>query len=342
VSIQVNAYSTLADPVELDFPHELDSVRDHTDPDLTDHLRAFIGYIMQGGNREMTASLYEIMRHIERVHHQYSFRVQQSQLDSMSDWGWRTNSIFFLPDGVVRDPSGATLVDVETGEPAAEAEIPFPPDARERKLRSRARLDLLGIETPDLLPPVIGQQEVILRSAEDVAWRTIALFIVSVRAESLATNRPIPLEKLKEKSRSVMEATSPQETEFLKDDSPDEQMVANMAWRYEALYVLQWALGFHEELSDATDICDVPLVAQSMVDRGDSQILQMARLRPVTQILDQLDFNQRLLWAVRQAKLKDQPMPANLDGGVIVERQYALNWLTRLAGAEWDDVDTPS
>lgn len=342
MTILVNAYSTLVNPTPLDFPHDLVSQRDHSDVELMGHLHGFIGFIMQGGQRQMTASLYAVMRHIERVHQHYSFSIQHDQLDSMSDWGWQSNSLFFLPDGTVRDPDGAVLVDPETGEPAEEASIPFPGDARARKLASEARLSEMSIEVPDVLPPVIGEQEVILRSAEDVAWRAIALFIVAVRAESLASGRPIPLEQLREKSKGVLEATSPLETAFLKNDSPDQQSITNMAWRYECLYVLQWALGFHDDLTLANDICDVPLVAETMVQRGDRQILQMARLRPVSQILEAMDFNQRLLWAVRQAKLNDQPLPAGLDGGVIVERQHTFNWLTRFEHADWDDVDTPS
>ncbi|QDT10369.1 DUF4272 domain-containing protein [Planctomycetes bacterium K23_9] len=342
MTIQVNAYSTIATETPLDFPHEFDVQRDHSDPALMEHLSGFIGFIMDGGKREMTASLYSIMRHIERVHHQYSFRIQHDYLDSMADWGWHSNSIFYLPDGTVRDPAGAVLVDPDSGAPAAEAEIPFPADARARKSVSESRLAELGIETPDVLPPVVGEQETILRTAEDAAWRAIAMFIVAVRAESLASGRPIPLSQLQAKCPMVLEATSPIETAFLKDDSPSEQTVANMAWRYEALYVLQWTLGFHEELTLADRICDVPLVAETMVQRGDRQILQMAKLRPVSQILEAMDFNQRLLWSARAAKLNEQPLPANLDGGVIVERQHAFNWLTRFENADWDEVDTPS
>jgi hypothetical protein len=48
------------------------------------------------------------------------------------------------------------------------------------------------------LPPVVGAQEVELRSAADVARRTLALFLVAVRAESLATNNEIPVQRLVE------------------------------------------------------------------------------------------------------------------------------------------------
>ena len=316
--------------------------RDLSDPELENHLNGFLGFIMDSGKREMTSSLYAVMRHIQRVQNHYSFEIEEDVLDALSDWGWETNSIFFLPDGSVRDPAGATLVDPETGEPDENAEIPFPVDARQRKASSEARLAERGIETPDVLPPVIGADEVVLRSADVVAWRALALFIVAVRAESLATERPIPIGQLREKSPLAFEAMSPLEMEFINSESPDQQTVVNMAWRYECLAVLQWALGMQETLPFADNICDVPLAAQTMVQRDDRQIINMARLRPTEQLLDELDWNQRLLWAARQAGVDGTDPPEGIDGGVVAERQHALNWLVRFENADWDDVDVPS
>ena len=116
----------------------------------------------------------------------------------------------------------------------------------------------------------------------------------------------------------------------------------NFAWRYEALYALQWSLGLHTELKSPTEICDVPAVAETMVDRADRELITETRLRPVDELLDALDLNYQMLWAARHATTQGRETPAGLDGGVLVERQHALNWLIRFAGADWDDVDTPS
>ena len=342
MTILVNAYSTCLDRVDLSFDHKMIGHRDRTDNELVNHLHGFIGFVLDGGKRQMSSTLYAMMRHIERVQNHYSFEIEESALDALSDWGWESNSVFFLPDSTVRDPAGAVLVDPDTGEPAEEAQIPFPADARGRKLQVEQELMTKGISVPELLPPVISEREVFLRSAEDVAWRSIALFIVAVRAESIASGRAIPIDQLQSKSPMAFQATTPQESDFLNNDSPEQQRVIEMAWRYEGLYLLQWALGFHEELSFADGICDVPLVAQTMVQRDDRQIVNMARLRPVSQLLDTLDHNQRLLWAARQANINEQEPPKGLDGGVLVERQHALNWLIRFEQADWDDVDTPT
>ncbi len=342
VTILVNAYSTLLDPTPLVFDHNLRGQRDRSDVELPDHLNGFIGFIMDSGNREMTPSLYAVMRHLQRVHHHYSFEVEESELDALSTWGWQSNSIFFMTDSTVRDPDGAVLVAPDSGLPEDEAQIPFPADARARKLRSIEQLTSRGIETPDMLPPVLGEDEVVLRAADEVAWRALALFIVAVRAESLATKRTIPVDQLRQKSPMAFESLSPAEHAFMNDPNPAEELVVSMSWRYECLYVLQWALCFHEELSFADNICDVPLVAETMVGRDDRQIINMARLRPVTQLLDALDMNQRMLWMARQAHIDGTDLSSKLEGGVVAERQHALNWLVRFENTDWDEVDTPS
>ena len=67
-----------------------------------------------------------------------------------------------------------------------------------------------------------------------------------------------------------------------------------------------------------------------------------AVLRPASDILDALDLHYRLHWAVRQARLDNKPVPGGIEGGVVYERHYALNWLVRFEDAEWDAVETPT
>ncbi|QEG43276.1 DUF4272 domain-containing protein [Roseimaritima ulvae] len=342
MTVLINAYGTVRQPTDIDFGCEELGHRDLNDPQLREHLGQFIGFIMDRGQREMTASLYAVMRHIERVRHHYSFRVEESALDAVAQWAWHNNAILFLPDSSVRDPSGNVLVDPQSGEPDDDAQIPFPADARQRKAQTELLLRNRLIDTPESLPPVVAEVEVTLREADDVAWRAMSLFIVAVRAESLATGQPIGVDNLREKAPLAFQSLSPVETQFLATDPPDQQSIINAAWRYEALFVLQWALGLHDELPFADAICDVPKVAETMLPRLNAEFVAAASLRPTAEILDALDFNQRLLWAARDAQLNERTAPASIDGGVISERQHALNWLVRFENADWDDVDVPS
>jgi hypothetical protein len=338
----VSAYSTLRQPPALDFPCELLDHRDSTHQNFFHHLSGLVGFVVDRGKREMTSSLHAVVGHVERVQHHFSLSMEPSEIPSIAQWCWASNSILLFPDGSLRDPSGNVLVDPKTGLAAENAEIPYPTVAKARAARSDARLHELGIASLDELPPVVSEPEVACRAADEVAWRILSLFIVAVRAESLASGKPIAVDRLREKSPMAFQSLSPNEQAFLDHDSPDEHAITNAVWRYEAMYTLQWALGIHDELKFAEDICDVPLVAQIMVDRPNSEFVTEARLRDVSEILDALDLNQRMLWSARDAALQQRQAPAGIDGSVLSERQHALNWLVMHRNAPWDDVDTPT
>ena len=106
--------------------------------------------------------------------------------------------------------------------------------------------------------------------------------------------------------------------------------------------VLLWSLGVIKELPYPDNICDAGKVAELALESNSVQFLKTCKLRPVSEILDALDFTYRLHWAARNARIKNEPEPANLNQGVLMERHYALNWLTRFQDADWDKVDTPT
>ncbi|MEZ4223434.1 MAG: DUF4272 domain-containing protein [Polyangiaceae bacterium] len=340
MSLLVNAYSTLVDPPALDFPHQLNNRRDLSDPELAPHLNGFVGFIMRE-RPQMTATLYATMRHIQRVRNHLSFNLEEEALDALSHWAWEANAILFMRDGTVLNPGGRELVD-SSGVPH-EAELPYPKDALERRERTSQRLAELGLATPASLPPVVSEREVVLRDARDVAHRMYSLLAVAVRAESLASGEPLEVAALREKLPLAFEALSPVEQAFLDSDEPAQQDVVNHAWRYEALFLLQWALGLFDEMPMPTKICDVPAVAGALFGRNGREVLKAAKLRPTSQILDVHDLLFRLHWLAREAiHNKNEPPPAELDPGVIQERRHALGWLVQFEDADWDDVDTPT
>src|SRR5215813_305081 len=175
MSVLINAYCTRLDPPSLQFPHALNAKRDRTDPELSKHLDGFIGYIVSRGEQQMTQVKYHVMRHIQRVRHHFSLTVDDRDLDAFAHWAWQANAICFLPDGSIRDPSGRLLIDGAGADREAGAEVPYPPDARERKTRSERELERLRFRTPATLPPVVGEAEVELRPALEVAQRALAL-----------------------------------------------------------------------------------------------------------------------------------------------------------------------
>ena len=339
--ILVNAYCTHLNPPPPRFPHEMVNWRGRGDPEMLPHLRGFIDYMLSRGAQQMTSLKYSLMRHIQRVHHQFSLNIEPSALNAFGRWARAANAIAYLPDGSIRDCQARVLLDAG-GRTQDGAAIPYPEDALARKARSGRRLYELGITVPETLPPVIGETELDLRPASEVAPRAMALFATALHAESIASAGGLSIAELNDRLPLAFAALSPAEVAFLAAPAPDAKQLPVFSWRYESLLALQWALGLAPGLPHPTDICDVPAIARRMLGASPERFVAGAALRRPGEILDALDLHYRLHWAVRQSRLDNRPPPAGLEGSVVYERHYALNWLVRFEDAEWDKVDTPT
>jgi Domain of unknown function (DUF4272) len=221
----------------------------------------------------------------------------------------------------------------------------LPRDARDRQMRSEGELSQFGVHTPATLPPVVSETEVVLRPASEVARRALALFVVALWAESRMSPE-LAVSNLREKRPLAFRALTPKECLFVNDEAPDQQQITNFAWRYEASRMLAWALGLVDELCYPSETCDVDILSKTFLESNEEALLANAKLLPTETLLDALDLHFKLHWLVRQrqnGKTPDSEMGGNdLNPGVVLERHHALNWLVQHAGAEWDDVQTPT
>ena len=203
-----------------------------------------------------------------------------------------------------------------------------------RKHRSEAILRAEGIPFIAHLPAIESAREVTRRSAGEVAERLQALEIVAVKAEGL--EQEIVADIVSERGLSSL--FSPRERAFIDDPQPNKQDCIQFVWRYEAAWVLLWALNMSDApLGLPREICNVPFLVKTVTDRPN---LAARGLRPVAELLDEADLIYRCHWATRQARLKQRDVPAGLDPGVTTERHYALNWLIGDGDEAWDDVNT--
>ena len=340
----VNLYATHRNPPPLEFPHQLNSRRDRSDEALAEHLRGFAGYIFQKGGRKMTAHLYHLLQHVERVQHHLSLWVNEDDdLEGFCEWAKQANAIVFYQDGAVRDDYGLRLLDPRDGSRDPDAVIPFLPDAYERKARSLEELARMGVVSLPSLPPTVSEHEVLLRTPDEVARRALALLVVALRAESIDRGDPWPVPEMRKRFPEGFAALSGREKLFLVNDAPDRQAVIDGTWRYEALALLLWALGLVDELTPPVGACDPRVLAEAATAVPGDALVANARLRAVSVILDAADLHYRLHWAVRQAEqIDEREPPGGLTSGVVAERRYALNWLVRHQDAEWDRVQTPT
>jgi hypothetical protein len=209
-------------------------------------------------------------------------------------------------------------------------------EAIDRKLRSETILRAEGVPFLDALPVVETTAEALKRSKEEVALRALCLLLVAEKGAGLEDE---VVERIL-KSYELRPHLTPKELAFVLDSSPSQHERLQFAWRYEAASTLLWALGFVAQLGKPVQPCDVEFAVGTMSGTTTSQFIKHSELRPLADILDQVDLVYRYHWAVRNARIKGQQIPADLDPSVTEERHYALNWLIGYLEQAWDDVST--
>lgn len=210
------------------------------------------------------------------------------------------------------------------------------PDALRRKQRSETVLSAEGVPLNKFLPAIESERQAKRRSTEEVAYRALALLAVAVKGEGLEQS----IVERVVKDYGLRERFTPKETAFIGNGAPSQRDRVQFSWRYEAAWVLLWALGYVEKLEKPTAICDVPRAVEFMRKRNAAQFVADAKLRPLPEILDQADRIYRYHWAVVDARVNGKKAPAGLEPGVTLERHHALNWLIGYMEQEWDDVST--
>ncbi len=210
----------------------------------------------------------------------------------------------------------------------------------EEGLRRRARsiqiLTAEGIPYIDHLPVIASESESLRRSERDVVERLVALAVVAVKGETNDQKMATSIVRQFDAASFL----SPAEHRFIQNPNPSEQELTSFTWRYEGVHVLLWAIGIYEDLGRPDAITDVPLLAKTLRELGTKGLMERASLRPQAEILDAADLIYRYNWAVTNARLQGNPAPAGLEGGVVYERHYALNWLIGYMGQAWDDIST--
>ena len=339
-TVLVNAYATRATLPPIAFAHTLLARRDRSDPELEPHLRGFANYVMAQGDGQMTATRYQVLRHLDRVQQHVSLSIADAGFDALADWCVQANAVVFLADGSVRDPQGRRLVARGDGAVDAGAAVPYPAEALQRRERTRQRLAERGLVVMAGLPPSVAESELRLRGAPEAFGRAGALAVAAARSEPARDGDLLPAALLRERLPHAFDHLTPKEQAFLADDAPSPADVNRFGWGYESLAVLQWALGLSEALPFPDRICDAAAVTATML--SNSPPPRRLAMRQPSELLDELDLALRLHWIARQAQRDGKAAPAGFDVDVVQERHRVLNWLTRFDDSDWDDVDTPT
>ena len=325
----LNLYCTIVDLPAATVP--IRAGRDRNDPELARHLEGFCGFILSQVEGAPTRRQAHVVEHLWRVQNHLVLDIGPEHEPDVTRFAEAANAVMFLADGTVRAPDGRIIV----GSGGEDADVPHPAAALARAHAVKARLEQQGFATPAHLPPSPCEAEVRLRTVAEVWARASGLTIAAVRAEGLASGDPIDVRDIRARLPSA--DLSAHETAFLGMEDPPRNVLPQFTWRYEALAVLQWAMGLQDDLAAPEAICDAGTVVRRMFETPQPP----ASLRSVSEILDALETHFRLHWWARQAEVEGRA-PAPLVPGVIHERRVALQWLIALGQFAWDDMPTPT
>lgn len=215
-------------------------------------------------------------------------------------------------------------------------EVKVSKEAQDRKNRSESILSAKNVPINAHLPYIEDSSEALVRKVDDVALRAMALLVVAVKAEGLEQH----IVDILVENYQLASVFSPNEKKFIGNPNPSQHDKTQFVWRYEAAWVLLWALGYVEELKPPTEICDVPASVSFLQQRSREQFIKDSKLRSITDILDQNDLIYRYHWAVVDARVNGLKIPAEIDASVVLERHYVLNWLIGYMEQDWDNITT--
>ncbi|MCH5690836.1 DUF4272 domain-containing protein [Niabella sp. W65] len=208
--------------------------------------------------------------------------------------------------------------------------------AAERKSGTEKLLRELNIPYLDHLPLIEEEHEAVVRTAPEIAERILILTYLNYVSEVPGGASEV-IAFLK--TNDLWDKVWPDEKELFQKEKLTRQEEINISWRTEAIWLLLWAINKVEELALPTqEIASADILERLPEFLSDpSGFISEAMGRPISAILDMSDLVYRLHWATKNANLNNEPMPAGLNLGIIMERHYAINWLTYYAD-EWDSV----
>jgi len=213
-----------------------------------------------------------------------------------------------------------------------------PKTAEQRKKQTEKYLKSLNIPFVDHLPLIEEESEVKIRNAKEIAERILVLVYLTYTSED-PDERENVIDFLK--TNSLWDKVSPDEKELFQKENLTDQEIANVSWRPEAVWLLLWTINKVDKLKLPTDQIEIKEIVKRLPKflTSPKEFIDNAIVRQTPEILDVSDLIYRLHWAARNADLTNKQMPANLNLSIVLERHYAINWVTFYA-EEWDDIST--
>lgn len=215
----------------------------------------------------------------------------------------------------------------------------------DRRERSQKKCRDMGIPYAEHLKASVYESECTVPSKEKIIKRLACVFAAAVCSEACnyepekAKDMIVGMLGELEEKYSVTNGFSMEEREYVENPLGHPDLHPKFGWRYECCAVLLWALGLWE-LGEPDKICDAGDIGKIMWNNDSDSLNEKSALKSKTEILDMQDVIFRYNWACVDARIHHKEMSA-VDGEIVYEWHYALNWLTNANQTEnWDDIRT--
>lgn len=195
--------------------------------------------------------------------------------------------------------------------------------------------EYLKIPSGDDLPAIPGFSEPYVRSAQDVAVRSVILQgVVAVAWEVEAE----PVIEWFQK-QGIWDAVTPNERAFLEAPERDDALLNQFHWKQETEWTLLWMIQRVETLGLPTRYCDTRRLVNEIIPAlGDDlrSFISESTLRSPGALLAEDDRTYDLWCHALASRQRREHLPSDLNVGILRERRYAFEWLS--GSVEWDAV----
>ncbi len=210
---------------------------------------------------------------------------------------------------------------------------------KQRRLKSETVLREHAIPINANLPLIESDEDINLRSVDELFHRIVALWAVA--GSAFLRGNDFFLSYMKE--NDLLDWLSASECEFLLCQQPTKHQLTHASWQLEALYFLAWCGGLIDQIKIPFEESSVGSIMHLFPAGGEDlgRLRAALSLRSVSEVLDWSDMLYCLHWAVRDANLAGLPAPKAVNSDTVMEWHKAVNWMTRYDEEDnWDKIAT--
>jgi len=209
-------------------------------------------------------------------------------------------------------------------------ELPETDLQKQRRIKNNQIVASENITVAEKLMTHWNDDEVVLKDIRTICKRAIACFFAIQIACDINNNNyeeGLRFFKPKLEKFAVLDQLNSTEKRII-DGTYSMQDAADIDWAYEALWSLCWSLGFVEDISDASQICDCDMVINLFMSCNTvDDLVNKSSLRSKEEILDALDLHMRYNWAVNESKVNPDASIGDLNPEIVIERRRGLEWI---------------